>query len=263
VDGELETEDPAALEKLLFEALNAARSGEGLPALARARDLDSVARAYSREMASSKVIAHESPVSGGPGDRVLAAGISFVHLRENLAKAAGAGIAHRGLMESPGHRANILSPDVKEAGVGVAVVVEEGLAAIIVTQLFASRPQKIDPGAAAEEFLQIVNGRRERARRPPLARDKWLDGRARSALASCFDDTSLPALKLEAGGPVSKATVVGFLVGEMAAVDEAIDDDTPGIFRRDYTLVGVAVRQGRHPTMGDGVICVRAVLGGR
>ena len=65
--------------------------------------------------------AHNSPVSGSPSDRLQAAGISFRVAGENLAYAPTVEIAHRGLMNSPGHRANILSPDFTRVGIGVIV----------------------------------------------------------------------------------------------------------------------------------------------
>ena len=47
------------------------------------------------------------------------AGIHFQAAGENLALAPNINLAHQGLMNSPGHRANILSPDFKKVGIGV------------------------------------------------------------------------------------------------------------------------------------------------
>jgi uncharacterized protein YkwD len=47
------------------------------------------------------------------------AGIKYMDAGENLALAPTVEIAHKGLMKSPGHRANILSPAFRKVGIGV------------------------------------------------------------------------------------------------------------------------------------------------
>jgi uncharacterized protein YkwD len=55
-----------------------------------------------------------------------AAGIQFVVAGENLAYAPNVDIAQRGLMNSPGHRANILRPEFGHVGIGVIRSAAEG-----------------------------------------------------------------------------------------------------------------------------------------
>lgn len=111
----------SADEDRMLELLNDARASDGLQPLAPDPRLQSVARAHSEEMLKLGYFAHNSPVSGSPSDRLQAAGISFRVAGENLAYAPTVEIAHRGLMNSPGHRANILSPDFTRVGIGVIV----------------------------------------------------------------------------------------------------------------------------------------------
>jgi uncharacterized protein YkwD len=70
--------------------------------------------------------AHETPwcrmpVAGDscldPFDRIRAAGIRYDVAGENLALAPSAAAAHQGLMDSPSHRANILSADYTSVGI--------------------------------------------------------------------------------------------------------------------------------------------------
>jgi len=262
-EGELESTSTAALEKILFDSINRERAAAGLKALKRVEDLAAVARGYSREMARTGRIAHLSPISGGPGDRAKKAGVSFVRLTENLAKAPNAEMAHAGLMDSPGHRANILDPEVSVCGIGVVLLEEEAGPAILATQMFAERPEKIRAGAAAKRVLEILNRRREELGLEPMRRIGWLDGKAKEALATCFSDDPLPAMGLGPAAPVSRATTVGFLVGALEALPDMIDGDTPGISKSGYTDVGIAVAQGEHPDYGKDIICIRAVVGGR
>jgi hypothetical protein len=261
-EGELESASTAALEKILFDSINRECVATGLARLDSDEDLAGVARGYSREMASTGLIAHVSPISGGPGDRARKAEVAFVRLTENLAKAPNAEIAHDGLMSSSGHRANILDPDVTVCGVGVVLLEEGQTTSILVTQVFASRPMKIRPREAAAAALKIFDEQREALGLERLGRLRWLDRKAEEALVTCFGDGPLPTMGLKPSDPVTRATTIGFLVGEIEALAEMIDGDTPGISRPEFTKVGIAVEQGDHPDYGKDVVCVRAVVGG-
>ncbi|MHB1160499.1 MAG: CvpA family protein [Chloroflexota bacterium] len=115
--GELEP-DPAAEERML-QLVNAEREKAGLRPLQMDEELRKVARAHSREMFEMSYFAHNSPASGTPFDRMRKAGIPFGLAGENLAYAPNVQIAHEGLMNSPGHRANILRPEFRKVGIGV------------------------------------------------------------------------------------------------------------------------------------------------
>jgi len=112
------TPDPAAEEQML-QLVNAERTRAGLRPLQFDERLQEVARAHSLEMFQMGYFAHNSPVNGSPFDRMKQAGISFVIAGENLAYAPNVEIAHEGLMNSPGHRANILRPEFGHIGIGV------------------------------------------------------------------------------------------------------------------------------------------------
>src|SRR5262249_13729476 len=81
--------------------------------------LAAAGRQHAEEMFRLSYFAHESPVAGSPAIRARAAGARFMVLGENLAYAPTVDIAHNGLMNSPGHRANVLSPAFGRVGIGV------------------------------------------------------------------------------------------------------------------------------------------------
>jgi uncharacterized protein YkwD/uncharacterized membrane protein required for colicin V production len=110
----------AAAEERMFELVNEERRKAGLRLLVRDPAIDRVARAYSIEMLQRGYFSHETPEGLSPFDRMRAGGVDFVVAGENLALAPTVGIAHQGLMDSPGHRANILRPEFGRVGIGAA-----------------------------------------------------------------------------------------------------------------------------------------------
>jgi uncharacterized protein YkwD len=110
--------DPDAEQRML-DLVNAERSKAGLKPLVADDKLRQVARGHSLEMFQQDYFSHASPTAGSPFDRMHAAGIQFMVAGENLAFAPNVAAAHQGLMNSPGHRANILRPEFGRAGIGV------------------------------------------------------------------------------------------------------------------------------------------------
>jgi uncharacterized protein YkwD len=110
--------DPDAEQRML-DLVNGERARAGLQALAADERLRQVARAHSLEMFQLDYFSHTSPTAGSPFDRMHAAGIPFLVAGENLAYAPNVESAHQGLMNSPGHRANILRPEFGRVGIGV------------------------------------------------------------------------------------------------------------------------------------------------
>ena len=137
------------LEESMFRMVNAERQRAGLGDLAFDTRMAEVARAHSAEMRDKKYFAHESPTASlkDPMDRYMAGvGARPRMVAENVYRAWGSnsslndeGIAkaHTALMNSPGHRANILEAGATRIGIGLAT---DATGNIWVTQLFA-RPQ--------------------------------------------------------------------------------------------------------------------------
>jgi uncharacterized protein YkwD len=117
VPGDLDLDTRAATE--VFDLLNRARLDAGEDPLAWSPALAVVAEGHAVEMYTGGYFSHRSPVTGTVGDRLEAAGITYVVAGENLALAATATDVHAGLMASPGHRENILRPEFRRVGVAV------------------------------------------------------------------------------------------------------------------------------------------------
>ena len=110
--------------------VNAARAEAGLAPVVFDEALAVVARAHAEEMFREGYFAHDSPITGTPSDRLAAAGIPYLLTGENLALAQSIPQAHEGLMDSPGHRANILNPSYAKVGIGVVRGQPLGLIAV-------------------------------------------------------------------------------------------------------------------------------------
>lgn len=124
-----------ASEDRMFELVNEERRKAGLRLLVRDPTIDRVARAYSVEMLQRGYFSHETPEGQTPFDRMRAGGVEFVVAGENLALAPTVLLAHQGLIDSPGHRANILRPEFGRIGIGAAVADGRGR---MFTQNFAN-----------------------------------------------------------------------------------------------------------------------------
>lgn len=106
-------------ESQMFTMVNAERTKRGLEALAWAPNVVPVTRAHAKDMWERHYFSHYSPEGKDVGDRLNAAKISYSIAGENLALAPTIQTAHTGLMNSEGHRENILETRFKKVGIGV------------------------------------------------------------------------------------------------------------------------------------------------
>lgn len=121
------------LEAEMLRLVNKERIAAGLGALAPDPELTEVARRHSADMFARGYFAHDTPEGRDPFDRMRAADVRFLTAGENLALARTVPIAHTGLMNSPGHRANILRPEFGRVGIGI---MDGGMRGFMVTQNF-------------------------------------------------------------------------------------------------------------------------------
>ncbi len=110
---------PTQLEKDMLVLVNAERRKAGLAAVRWDGRLAEVGRAHCQDMVARNYFAHEDPGGATVAERLRKARMGFLTAGENLAFAPTLAIAHQGLMDSPGHRANILRPTFGRLGVGI------------------------------------------------------------------------------------------------------------------------------------------------
>jgi uncharacterized protein YkwD len=253
----LESHDPSDLEAILFRALNQERKNAGLFKVTWSNKLAAVARTYSREMAKTGIVAHISKISGTPSDRLADAHIQLPGVSENLAKAATAKEAHLGLMNSPGHRANILDIMAAEVGVGVALTADDGPEgpAVIVTQIFSLKSKPIDDIATGDELIAIVNGLRKDQGLGPLRKHPWLT-RTANEISANYSKT----VTVEIPDFGSKFDRVSSIVLKTMVPAQSIQSVTQ-LMGTEETHIGLSMCVCRDKKMAQDMVCVIVLLG--
>lgn len=123
----------ADLEAEMLVMVNEERKKAGLQPLRADPELTTVARSHSNDMFSRGYFSHYTPEKKDPFDRMKAAKVRFLSAGENLALGQTLEICHEGLMNSPGHRANILHPAFGRVGIGI---LDGGIYGIMISQEF-------------------------------------------------------------------------------------------------------------------------------
>jgi len=109
----------SAAEKRIFDELNQERASHGLAVLQWDERAASAARTHARLLAESGKLSHQFPGEGTLPERLGATGARFTVSAENVAQTEFIEDVHPALMDSSGHRANILSASYNAVGIGV------------------------------------------------------------------------------------------------------------------------------------------------
>lgn len=120
-------------EQEMLELVNKERTSRGLKPLAMDEEARKAARDYGKYLFENGVFSHIDLEGRSPSERMKNYNVTFMLLGENLAYAPSLEQAHQGLMESEGHRENILHPFFSRVGIGV---VDGGSYGIVFVQEF-------------------------------------------------------------------------------------------------------------------------------
>jgi uncharacterized protein YkwD len=289
-----ETGNLDQLRQKALELVNGERREHGLETLSLGPDLNEAAQSHAEDMLQRNYYAHTSPEGATVADRYSDAGGSRWHVTaENIARCEGCPSPpteerverlHRGWMDSPPHRENILRRGLDRFGFGIITGSDQALYAV---QTFAGAgtPREMQPGETSvvtgidEQTalaLQRINKERRANGREPLQADPVLARAASSLVPQGSQDSSTIDLQGSLSGALpadasrnwqSLAGIVGRCGG---CGTEPTDADIryfvrqwledPGYRNRllshDFTHLGLAL-QGN----GDGLKTASAVLG--
>ncbi|HEY3592725.1 MAG TPA: CAP domain-containing protein, partial [Polyangiaceae bacterium] len=264
--------DARAVENRLFVLLNEARRAAGVAPLTAHAGLTQVGELHSKDMVETGFLGHDSPRYGDPATRVHRGGLAFVVIAENVGRGATAEEVNAMLLESPGHRANALDPNLTEVGIGVVFDGRQGHPDIVATEEFGGVARSIDIGAAPGEVLRAINAEREKAGAKALVVDPLLAKAAVRGAERFVADAAPPqqdvvsSVNQELVRPVNGASPIGKRMrSAQSFLFEVISlDRTPKMERMlepSARYVGVGVAQGNRPDTGPNTIAVVVVLG--
>jgi uncharacterized protein YkwD len=218
-------------EQQIFKLINMERENAGLQALQWDRNVAQAALAHARQLADHAELAHRFDGEPELDQRVGATGVRFNAVAENVAVANTAEEAHLALMNSPGHRANILNPAYNAGGIAVV----QRNKSLYVTEDFARLLPTYSQQQFRDELVAAFNRLRKAHRSGPIdsRADAWLDHEA------CF------------GKPHPRDILQGLSGATRATVFTAtLPDDLPPPMDQaaaDFTLrrmnIGVCLRQ--------------------
>jgi len=167
-----------AVAQQLFAMANESRAEAGAGRLVWDPALAQAAMQHCLRMTEEGPLSHQYRGEADLATRAKTAGARFGLIEENIAFGSRAAGIHEGWLESPGHRANLLNPEVNR--IGVAVIASQGV--IFAVEDFSRGV----PVLTAVQAEGIVAGL-VRAERVPVSQD------ARDARAACTMDSGVPA----------------------------------------------------------------------
>lgn len=263
-DASVQLGETQAAERLL-ELTNRDRAHAGLAALSRNERLERVARAHSLDMQANNFIGHTSKTTGDAADRVQRAGIRTTLVLENIGRGYSPDEVHRGLMDSPGHRANVLAPEATDVGIGVVAAPEDQRTAYVVTELFARFARKIDPEQATDDLYARVNRERTRRGLRALEQDDNMSELCVETARRFFTEPHagqqalLEQLNGEAGQKRLPYRRLGALMAAVSGIDEAVTIEA--LLDPNARALGLGLAQGTRPDTIDNAIAVVALIG--
>ena len=169
---------PAKAEQL-FALANSTRAQEGRGRLVWDQALADAAMKHCMRMAAEGPISHRYNGEPDLATRSADAGAHFSLIEENIAVGSYPGSIHQGWLDSPGHRANLLNPDIDR--IGIAVVAAQGV-------LYAVADYARAVPVLTQSQVEAQVGSLVRAQGISLVRDPA------DARAACRLDKGLPTL---------------------------------------------------------------------
>jgi uncharacterized protein YkwD len=147
-------------EQYLFAAANEARANQGLSPLRLDPVLTEASAQHAREMADHATISHQFDGEPELATRGANAGAHFSLIAENVGEAPSSVIIHDLWMHSPGHRANLLDPNVDSIGIAIITRNNQLYAvedfASTVTTLTLNQQERTVASAIAQSGMRVA-----------------------------------------------------------------------------------------------------------
>jgi hypothetical protein len=201
----LDSEDLQAEARQIFALANEARIQAGVGRLDWDPALAQAARTHCLLMAQRGPISHQYPGEPDLSARTAQAGAHFSVIEENVAVGPSADAIHEEWMRSPGHRENLLSPQVDR--VGVAVVAARGVLYAVAD--YSRSVEQLNPAEVEARVAALV-----RVSGVTVLRDPTM------ARKACATDDGVPQAP---GGPMARF-VMRWQAGDLDRLPKELAD---------------------------------------
>jgi uncharacterized protein YkwD len=189
----------------IFVLANQARAQGGVGRLDWDPALADAALQHCLRMAAEGPISHQYNGEPDLSTRTAQAGAYYSVIEENVAMGPSADTIHEEWMHSPGHRANLLSPDVDR--VGIAVVAAHG--SLYAVADYSRAVEQLNATQVEARIATLI-----RASGVAILRDPTV------ARAACLTDEGMPR---SAGGPVARF-VMRWQDADLTVLPQALAD---------------------------------------
>ena len=234
------------IEREIALLVNRDRSLYHLAPLVLDARLGTVARAHSADMRDHHFIGHLSPTTGSAGDRLRKAHIETALVLENIAREYGPSEVEHGLMDSPGHRKNLLDPSATLLGVGA---VPEPGGEWLVTQLMVRPPDRLVRTSSADLADRIAQLRRSHGLQTPRvdealsaiaqrAADAWVARSLSSAEAGALCNQEVARLGKRFASARS-------LVESAGTLAQLVSEEIASLYEASWDTFGLGVAEGQ------------------
>jgi hypothetical protein len=144
-------------------------------------------------------------------------------------------------------------------GIGALFAERDGARSLLVAQMFAAQPERIDPADAADAIAEKLNETRSSSGAAPFVRDTWLDARAKEAARSCGKGAIASSAVSEKKPAFHLLTAVQIRGGTVAQIAQGLASNGT-VKNRELSHFGVAARRIDDSATG---ICVVVMLGSK
>jgi len=142
-------------ERQLFESVNRERSEHDLPALQWNDALFKAARKHALLMLNLNMLEHQLPGESSLEARLAESGARFSAIAENIAIGPDPQTIHTGWMNSPGHRKNLMNPQL--TSVGIAAV--RGPGGLYAVQDFSQAVPELSVEEQEQKVLSLLTAK--------------------------------------------------------------------------------------------------------
>lgn len=250
------------VEETLWALLAEFRRAHGLEQLQREPSLRRASEVHNQDMIENGFIAHHSEQTGSASDRVQATGFRTDVVLENIGLGRSGVEIHRGLLDSPAHRANLLHDDITHAGIAVS---QSAGGEYLATQIFGLVNAEVDIAEVEAEMLAAVQAAREARGLSPLRRDEGLRRAARDGASTYFESGASRQEVLDRTGPqalqltetplasVGGLLAIGYRPEELAEMEALLSPEVD--------IVGLGAAQGTREGDTPNQVAVMILVG--